>query len=146
MPHLHCHHHLWKEFDKILLLIVRAGTVSDLDGHVSPLQRQLGSFSPSNRTPLFLPMDFVLQVFARKCHLLGLVTPGFGLGKERGRGGENLEELVRFLPGCNTRHRPISLHRCQFRPIRVQVSPCEPSKRPVDFHNLEQSSAFIRKL
>ena len=96
-PHLH--HHLGEEFDKILLLIIRAGTVSDLDGHVSPLQRQLGSFSPSHRAPLFLPMDFILQVFARKCHLLGLVTPSFGLGKERGRGAENLEELVWFLPG-----------------------------------------------
>ena len=125
-PHLHRHHccpHFWEELNKLLLLIVRAGTVADLDGHVSPLQRQFRSFSPSNWTPLFPTMNFIVQVFARKCHLLGLARPGFGLGKERGRGGgENLEELVWFLPGC-WKYAAASTNQLALLPILTNQRP-----------------------
>ena len=39
--------HLWKELNKFLLIIIGPGTIADLNGNVSPLQRQLRSFSSS---------------------------------------------------------------------------------------------------
>ena len=142
--------HLWKELNKFLLLIIRPGTVADLDGHVSPLQRQLGSFSPSQRACLFSRVSFLLQVLPRKCHCGFLAAPGFGLVKERGRGGgENLEELVWFLPGCKyERHRPIRLCRWHFGPIMRQVLPCDVSRPRVQwiFINLDCQAIYWESL
>ena len=126
--------HLWKELNKFLLIIIGPGTIADLNGNVSPLQRQLRSFSSSEWARLFLWMRFLFQLFARKCHCGLWPDQNLAWPKKEAEEVRTWKNLCGFYLPVNTRHRPTSLRHCQVGPMVGQILPCEPSKRPADFH------------
>ena len=145
--------HLWKELDKVLFIFLRPRTISDLDGNVSPLQRQLGSFSQTERTCFLVRGTFFFQVLARESHCDFLVSE---LGKVFAWAEKEAQEVEKtwrnlcgFYLAVNTQHWPIRSRLCKLWPIRAQVLPCEHSQRLVGgwlFNKVGQMNTFSGKL
>ena len=79
-------------------------------------------------------MRFLFQLFARKCHCGLWPDQNLAWPKKEAEEVRTWKNLCGFYLPVNTRHRPTSLRHCQVGPMVGQILPCEPSKRPADFH------------
>ena len=101
-----------------------------------------GAFLPRTELPSFFPWTSSSRSSPENVIFLAWSRQVLAWAKKEAEEQRTWRNLCGFYLAGNMRHRPIRSHHCQFRPIKVQVLPCEPSKRPVDFNKLGTAERF----